>query len=259
MYNLSIVIPICKPKAGWANNLVANALAVKKELSNVNIEFIVVNDGYEIPHLTSLFELVSEQYPFIQFISYEKNMGKGFALRTGVRAASAPYIVTTDIDFPYEHKNISQVYHKLLIGYDLVAGKRKADYFTRVPFKRLLISKGCTFLNRTVLRLPDCDCQSGLKGFNLAGKMVFLQTTINRFLVDTEFMVMGYRNKLKLSVVTLELKKGIEFSSMGMKVLVSETRNFISILLKKNAIIYTERFVNYERKENIPDVRPGRV
>lgn len=186
-------------------------------------------------------------------------MGKGYALRAGVQAAGAPYIITTDFDFPYETRNVRQVFHKLKMGFDVVAGKRKADYYSRIPFKRFLISKGCTLLNRTVLQLPDCDCQSGLKGFNQAGKNIFLQTTINRFLVDTEFLVMSYRNKLSLSIVSLELKKGIEFSSMGIRVLLSESRNFISILLKKNSIFKSERIITHEGKENIPDVRPGRV
>jgi transketolase N-terminal domain/subunit len=80
------------------------------------------------------------------------------------------------------------------------------------------------------------DAQSGLKGFNKKGKNLFLQTSINRFLVDTEFLVLANKQKLDIAVLELNLKNGIKFSSMGWKVLIAEGKNFYKIIKinKKN-------------------------
>jgi glycosyltransferase involved in cell wall biosynthesis len=196
---------------------------------SLSIQYVVVNDGSETEHLLSLFDVIQQSEKNVKFISYQENMGKGYALRTGVAASSAPIVITTDLDFPYESKDIRNVYALLTSGNEIVTGKRKAEYYTATPLKRKLLSKACIAMNKHLLKLPLGDAQSGLKGFNKNGKNLFLQTTINRFLVDTEFLVLANKQKLGVAVLELNLKNGIKFSSMGWKVLVAETRNFYRI------------------------------
>lgn len=257
-YDLSIILPVCKPSAEWANTLINNVQDIRRLLPATNIEFIVVNDGYETEQLLCLFDVLKENSKALRFISYPANMGKGYALRVGVNAATARFTITTDSDFPYAGENIVEVYKKLVSGFDIVAGKRSADYYRAIPYKRKLISKGCIALNRVLLGLPDCDTQSGLKGFNLNGKRLFLYTKINRFLIDTEFLMMAYKRRLLIAVIPLQLKPEIKFSSIGWKVLFTEAKNLVSILKKKSfndANIHTY----HVQPENLPDVRFRRV
>ncbi len=143
------------------------------------LNFIVVNDGGEIEQLSNLFDVVRDSHPSIKFISYNENMGKGFALRTGVVAASAPYIITTDLDFPYHVEDLKKVFLLLKAGEDIVVGRRNRTYYASIPFRRKVISKACNALNRYLLKLPIVDAQSGLKGFpmqsihSLAGPLPF--------------------------------------------------------------------------------------
>jgi glycosyltransferase involved in cell wall biosynthesis len=76
----------------------------------VEVEFIVVNDGDANEKLSSLFNVVQQAYPHARLIGYNKNRGKGFALRTGVAAALAPHIITTDLDFPYEIEDVKRIF-----------------------------------------------------------------------------------------------------------------------------------------------------
>jgi len=172
-------------------------------------------------------------------------MGKGYALRTGVAAATAPIVITTDLDFPYETKDIRNVYALLRSGNEIVTGKRKPEYYTATPLRRKLISKACIAMNKHLLNLSLGDAQSGLKGFNQKGRQLFLETTINRFLVDTEFLVLAEKRKLGIVVLELNLKPGVKFSSMGWQVLLAEGKNFLQIV-KMNKTLY----LPFKAKEN---------
>lgn len=245
-YDLTIVLPMYKPKSGWEKSLKENIQLLDIEFNYaVKIQYIVVNDGTEDEHLLSLFDVIRQSEKNIWFISYKENMGKGYALRTGVAAAAAPIVITTDLDFPYEAKDLKNVYVLLKSGNEIVTGKRKPEYYIATPFMRKLISKACIAMNKHLLKLSLADAQSGLKGFNLKGKKIFLQTTINRFLVDTEFLVLANKHKLDIAVLELNLKNGIKFSSMGWKVLITEGKNFYRIV-KMNKSFAVPAKVNKE-------------
>lgn len=260
-YDLSIVLPMCRPRAGWEKNLKENIQMLDIEFNYaISIEYIIVNDGFENEHLLSLFDVIQQSERNIKFISYKENMGKGYALRTGVARAKAPVVITTDLDFPYEAKDIRNVYVLVKSGNEIVTGKRKPEYYTATPFKRKLISKACVAINKYVLKLSLGDAQSGLKGFNQKGKHLFLRTTINRFLVDTEFLVLAKKQKMEVAVLELNLKNGVRFSAMGWKVLLAEGRNFYRIVkMNKTSFFAANAKEEYVQSHHFVNVRPGGV
>ena len=254
-YDLSIVLPMYKPEQGWEKTFKKNIEFLEREFNHaIFIEYIIVNDGYENEHLLNLFEVIQQSENNIRFISYAENKGKGFALRTGVAAATASIVITTDLDFPYEFRDVKNLYLLLKSGKEIVSGKRMTSYYTATPFKRKIISKTCIALNKYLLNLSLPDTQSGLKGFNKKGKNVFLQTTINRFLVDTEFLVLANKHKIDIEVLEISLKKDIKFSNMGFKVLWTEGKNFYRILKINNRRYYTGKVEKYAQKTGIVNV-----
>ena len=80
-----------------------------------------------------------------------------------------------------------------------------------------------------VFRLPVSDSQARLKGFDESGKELFLQTKIDRFLVDLEFLA---RSNKKVSVhpVLVSLRPGVVFTDFGIGILLSEIGNFWSVM-----------------------------
>lgn len=251
-YDLSIVLPMYCPKQGWENCLKENMQLLDIEFNySVSIEYIIVNDGNENGHLLSLFDVIQQSEDNVRFISYKQNMGKGYALRTGVAAASAPVVITTDLDFPYETKDVRNVYALLNSGNEIVTGKRKAAYYSATPLRRKLISKACIAMNKHLLNLSLGDAQSGLKGFNKKGKNLFLQTTINRFLVDTEFLVLATKQKIDIAILELNLKNGIKFSSMGWKVLMAEGKNFYRLVKMNRRSIFASKSIRNEQSKGV--------
>ena len=85
---------------------------------------------------------------------------------------------------------------------------------------------------RNVLKQPIDDSQCGLKAFDNTGKALFLQTTIDRFLFDLEFLMMA-GNSITVSPVPVELRPGVVFSPVNWKVLATEGGNFLKLLLRQ--------------------------
>ncbi len=229
--SLSIILPCYNPAPGWRENILANYLFILDYVENT--ELIIVNDGS-----TKNFEPESVKQFFsshagIKIISYEKNRGKGFALRTGVTESSGNLIIYTDIDFPYTKESLRSVYRALNEEqFNVVAGKRSEEYYKHLPPSRVRISKFLRFLIRSFLRIPTDDTQCGLKGFDQAGKKVFLQTSIDRFLFDLEFIFLSARAGLSIKPLNVELREGFELSSMPWKILLQESGNFARIFVR---------------------------
>ena len=170
----------------------------------------------------------------LKYIEYKINKGKGYALRKGVEAANSQLQIFTDIDFPYTAASVAHIYEELNNGNDISLGYRIPAYYKQVPLFRKLLSKLLRWVLKKILKLSITDTQCGLKGFNQRGREVFLQTKINRFLFDLEFVLMASRNKsLKIKPVLVELREGITFSKVNLKVLFVESLNFLMLVFKK--------------------------
>lgn len=65
------------------------------------------------------------------------------------------------------------------------------------------------------------------------GKQVFLQTQTMRYLFDFEFVKSVSSSKsLRLIPVAVQLREGVMFTKMSLKVLLNELNKFIWLLLK---------------------------
>ncbi|MEO5681118.1 MAG: glycosyltransferase family 2 protein [Chitinophagaceae bacterium] len=251
--NLSIVLPCYNPKPGWHLTVANHYQEIKNSLpADTQVEIIVVNDGSPKPATAASKRFLSRRCPHFKFISYNTNMGKGYAVRRGVEAAQAPHVIYTDIDFPYTVADICSVYHILNRGgTEVVMGVREADYNQKLSLLRRIASNACNWLNKTLLNLPYKDVQSGLKGINLIGRELLLQTNINRFLFDTEFiwLASSYSN-IRIEALPVTLRDDISFTSMSSAVYIKETSNFCRLLLK-DQLLLLRRF-DAEFKTAIP-------
>ena len=71
------------------------------------------------------------------------------------------------------------------------------------------------------------------KGFNEEGAKVFLDTQIDRFLFDLEFIKLSAKRKKRIALQEVELKPNIIFSKVGFGILFRESLNFIKVLFRK--------------------------
>ncbi len=154
-------------------------------------------------------------------------------MRQGVAAVQTDLTIYTDIDFPYTEESFLNVYEGLCAGFDVVPGHRGEAYYSKTPFMRKIISKFLRWTLKTFLRLPTDDSQCGIKGFNKIGASVFLDTQIDRFLFDLEFIKLASKRKVKFQKVEVTLKPNVIFSKVNGKILAREAVNFIKVLFRK--------------------------
>lgn len=231
---LDIVLPCYNPIDNWATTILTAYQSIQQQLPTVPIHLILVNDGSKHPIPQAAIDQLKKAIPSFQYLTYTPNQGKGYALRTGVAQTKSDLCIFTDVDFPYAEKSLVQVYQLLAQGeQDIVVGIKDADYYKNVPKMRRRISKFLRYLIRTFLRTSISDTQCGLKGFNQKGKALFLQTTINRYLFDLEFIFLADRTKdLNMQPIAVRLKEHVVFSTANWKILATEGWNFLQLFVK---------------------------
>jgi len=101
-------------------------LKLLKEVSFLKVEhgaeIIVINDG-SIDNSKKIIE-ENETY-YDQFISYEKNKGKGFAIREGLKKSKGDYIIFQDADLEYDPQDIMKFFELIdKFAPDVILGSR---------------------------------------------------------------------------------------------------------------------------------------
>jgi glycosyltransferase involved in cell wall biosynthesis len=231
--HLDVIVPCYRPPENWTEALSKRFFAFQKAAAALfdEIRLVVVADGATETTGPAYLNRLETAIPGVRVISYTENKGKGYALRQGVLNADAGLYLVTDMDFPYTTESMVAIAAALLQQKGIVAGRRNSIYYTHTPWSRRMLSKAFRWVLQHILRQPVDDSQCGLKAFDDAGKAVFLQTKINRFLFDLEFLMLA-NGKVPVSQVAVELRNDIVFSSMNWKIIVHETFNFLRLWIR---------------------------
>lgn len=229
--HLNVIIPCYNPPPGWEEALKKRFSGFVEYLAEagLSIGLIVVNDGSSRGVSPTNWETLKMLIPGVQIINYSQNRGKGYALRQGVAISQADWHIITDADFPYSFESMKRILEALREQGGVAAGNRNPVYYDSVPGFRRWLSKALRWVLRNILRQPIDDSQCGLKGFDEAGKKIFLQTTIDRFLFDLEFLMLA-NGQVNITPVLAELRSGVTFSQIGWKTLATEGLNFLRLL-----------------------------
>lgn len=225
---VAIILPCYNPPRGWEHNLVVRFHKLEKLLeSRFALKLYVVNDGSSIHVPTGEIEFIEEHIAAFSYFHYEKNKGKGAAIRRGFEEAVADYYVFTDVDFPYELEDMAHLTQVLFdSNADVVLGTRSEHYYEQAPLVRKAISYSLKFLIKSILQLPTTDTQGGLKGFSEKGKQIVLATQINRYLFDLEMVKRAHLEKLHIVSLPVRTRPGLVFTNMGISILRRELKNF---------------------------------
>jgi dolichyl-phosphate beta-glucosyltransferase len=203
--DLSIVIPAFNESERLENPL----RKVLQYLTGhqTNGELIVVDDG-SADDTATIAENVLAEFPSIasQVVRYEANRGKGFAVRTGLKAASAEIAVFSDADFSSPIEEMPKLVEPIRRGeYDVTFGSRALDRSligTHQPWTREQGGRVVNLIIRTMSGLDFADTQCGFKAFNMVkfGPLLDLMQ-IDRFGFDVEFLFVAQHNGLRLAEI----------------------------------------------------------
>jgi len=233
---LAVLLPLHRPGPEWDSHI-ADAVSGLRERfpeEKYDLHFYLTNDGapLELYPPERLEKLNAAAGGKFHFLPREVNRGKGYALRYLCALSDAECTVYTDGDFPFGWEPVARAFELLLADSDVVMGRRTREYAKALTPTRKILSGGIKVLNRLLLGLPRAyqETQSGLKGFDAKGRELFLKTTVDTFLFDTEFILLAYREKLKIDVLDIAIRPGIHLSAMGLKVMLRELRCLAGIL-----------------------------
>lgn len=229
---VSLILPCFHPPANWAQNIVAQYKLLCEHIHDP-IELILVEDGDNSVRESDL-SMLNAAIPAFHFVKYEVNHGKGYAVRKGAELAKGDIIIYTDIDFPYTTDSITNIYQALRNNEcDVAAGVKNEDYYKHVPFSRRVISKNFRRLIKVFLSIPITDTQCGLKGFQKELKLLFLKTTIERYLFDLEFIRNSYKKGFNVKAIPIEIKPEVSFRIINYRILLPELLNFVKLLFRQ--------------------------
>lgn len=202
MKDLSIIIPVYNE-----SKRLYNIETVYKYLNSKKYkpELIIVDDGSEDDTLTLLKKL-RKKYPF-KIITYPKNRGKGYAIKTGILEATGKYRLFMDVDLSTpieEYEKFKSFFDK----YDVMIGSRKtklSKLLKRQPILREYLGKGFTFLSKQILGVEVTDFTCGFKIFSKeAAVKIFSKSVIERWGYDSEILFIANKEGFKVKEVPVE-------------------------------------------------------
>lgn len=174
--------------------------------SGITYEVIVVNDGSKDETGKKAIE-IAQCNGHVKVISYHKNMGKGYALKTGFFNAAGDTVAFIDSDLDIDPMQIKQYIHALNYGDIAVASKKHPQSHVEKTLLRGFLSSGFNIMVRLLTGLRLGDTQSGLK----AGKWkslekVFSVLSVKRFAFDAELLAVANLYGLRIIEMPVNIR-----------------------------------------------------
>ena len=249
---LTVVVPVYNGGDQIVENVGIIQRSIAADLPGEDVEVIVVSDGSIDDTAERLLSARSEAG--IRVIHYDRNLGKGYAVKTGALAAHGAWIALVDADLDLDPASVPRYLEAAQReSLDFAIGsKRHPDSFVHYPRSRRIASWWYQQLNRILFRLDVRDTQVGLKVFSRrVVDDVMPLLLVKRFAFDLELLAvakaLGY-GRIRELPVRLEYR----FTGSG----VGSTAVLFA-LWDTAAIFYRLRILRtYERKRRF--VRGGR-
>lgn len=188
---LSLITPAFKQEKTIENDL-RNIEAVLKEIG-CSYEVIVVVDGM----VDKTFESASKaKSSLIKVTGYEKNHGKGYAIRFGMARSTGEIVGFIDAGMDLNPRGLSMLLeHFRWYDADIIVGsKRHPVSKINYPWQRKILSFGYQQLTRVLFGLNIRDTQVGMKFFRRKVlEDVLPRLLVKRYAFDIEMLAVAYR------------------------------------------------------------------
>lgn len=240
---LSLIVPAYKQEKTIAEdiknlNQVLSGFSFKHEL-------IVVVDGFLDKTFRNAKAMESNE---IKVFGYEKNSGKGFAVKYGVTKAKGDVIGFIDAGMELDPSEIS-VALDLMDWNDadiIVGSKLHPDSKVNYPVGRRILSWGYRLLTHVLFGFRVRDTQVGLKLFKRkVAKEVFSKIIVKKFAFDIEVLTVAYTlgyKKIYESPIKLNFRGVSSITSVNFWKII------FSILWDTAAVFYRLRILKYYKR-----------
>lgn len=187
---LSVVVPVYNQ----VGSIVHNIGVIRDRVSagvGAPIEVIVVSDG-SIDQTQE--RLMSRDLPNVRVLHYDRNLGKGYAVKVGALESRGRWVGYVDADLDLDPAGLAEYMHIAeRDGLDFAIGsKRHPDSRVVYPRSRRVASWLFQQFVRLLFRLNVRDTQVGLKIFRReVAEQVFPMLLVKRYAFDIELLAVG--------------------------------------------------------------------
>jgi glycosyltransferase involved in cell wall biosynthesis len=235
---LSVVVPVYNQAASIVENVEEIRRRVARGLAEA-VELIVVSDG-SIDRTAE--RLLAARDEDLRVIHYDRNLGKGYALKAGALAARGEWISYVDADLDLDPGALPR-FLEVAREEDLdfaIGSKRHPESEVHYPASRRAASWLYQQLVRLLFRLDVRDTQVGLKVFRHAvADEVLPLVIVKQFAFDLELLAvarsLGFRR-----IRELPIRLDYKFTGSGVRSIA-----VMRALIDTAAIFYRLRVLRY--------------
>lgn len=189
---LTVVVPAYKQEKTIKTDLESIDTSLKEGLpASVDYEIICVVDG-KLDNTEA--QAKSANTKNLSVYSYDKNLGKGHAVRFGMGKASGNLISFLDAGMDISPRGIMMLMaHMDWYNADIIVGsKRHPVSMVNYPFLRKILSFGYHFGVKLLFGLPLTDTQSGIKIFKKeVVEKILPRLLVKRYAMDIEMLAVA--------------------------------------------------------------------
>ena len=202
---ISIVIPAFEEQARLGDSI--RKILAYIQQNTLDAELIVVDDGSG-DETAEIARAACGEFPSIKtdVIRYEKNRGKGHAVKTGLLASSGDIALFSDADLSTPIEELPKLVEPIRRDeFDVTFGSRELDKSLinrHQSWRREQGGRVFNFVVRSLTGLPFLDTQCGFKAFNMQKFRPLLPLMqIERFGFDIEFLYVAFHKGLRLKEI----------------------------------------------------------
>lgn len=206
---LSIIIPAYNEEKKIAKDIEEAEEFIKK--NNIDGEVIVSTDGIT-DKTNDIVSKLQKKYKKLLLLADKGKIGKGAAIKKGVKIAKGEYILFADAGLCVPYHDAKRGLALLLKGYDCAMGSRAvtgSKILKKQPLYRYLGSKLFKALIHKVLQIPSHikDTQCGFKLYRSSvAKKVFGELKTNKMMFDIEIILRLKKYNYKMVSFPVEWK-----------------------------------------------------
>ena len=199
---LSVVIPVYNETRRLEQPL--RSIAAYLALLEYPVELVISDDGSADGSFDLIQSLGAEFEVPVRAVRYDRNRGKGYALKVGFAHARGERILFSDVDLATPIAELRSLQAALDAGCDIAIGSRNmagADIRVHQPWYRERMGRVFTWLVRFFLAdVSDATC--GFKMFRgEVGRELFAHLRVDGWAFDAELLFLAKRRGLQITEI----------------------------------------------------------
>lgn len=169
-------------------------------------EIVVVDDGSVDDTRLKAWKY-AKRNGNVKIIAYNRNVGKGFAVKTGFLGTAGDAVVLLDSDLDLEIKQVKRYIQALKFGDIAIGSKYHPESVVATSFLRRFLSRGFNILTKLLTGVKISDTQVGIKAIRRDVFLgIFKRLSVKRYAFDVELLVLADLYGLKVIELPVRLK-----------------------------------------------------